>query len=140
MMDSFPSTTILSPSSSPASCCCHHRCSFLCNETSSHLMSSPSSSLYLSFVSWNCSCLMPKRSILIVFLLVMLDLASSSPLIPTASPPSSSALSSKIDCLIDSKKGFSNSANVYQCSPSQRCCFEYAKPSCCGSKPTTLIL
>lgn len=79
-------------------------------------------------------------------LMLLLDLTSSSVVLPSSAsssaslPSSSPLLSSKIDCLIDSKKGFSNSANVYQCARSQKCCFEYAKPSCCGSKPATLIL
>lgn len=46
----------------------------------------------------------------------------------------------KIDCLIDETKGYKNAANVYQCSSRQTCCFEYAKPSCCGSKPTLQIM
>lgn len=47
---------------------------------------------------------------------------------------------SKIDCMIDAKKGFNNPTNVYQCHVTQKCCLEYAKPSCCGSKSTTQIM
>ena len=51
-----------------------------------------------------------------------------------------SANGDKIDCLIDEKKGSSNPANVYQCPSRQSCCLEYARPSCCGSKPASLIM
>ena len=47
---------------------------------------------------------------------------------------------SKIDCMIDPAKGFTNPTNVYQCHVTQKCCLEYAKPSCCGSKSTTQIM
>lgn len=46
----------------------------------------------------------------------------------------------KVECLIDETKGFKNAANIYQCASRQTCCFEYAKPSCCGSKPTVQIM
>lgn len=46
----------------------------------------------------------------------------------------------KVECLIDESKGFKNAANIYQCASRQTCCFEYARPSCCGSKPTLQIM
>lgn len=46
----------------------------------------------------------------------------------------------KVECAIDKSKGFKNAANIYQCASHQTCCFEYAKPSCCGSKPTLQIM
>lgn len=47
---------------------------------------------------------------------------------------------SKVDCMINPSKGFYNPTNVYQCHVTQKCCLEYAKPSCCGSKSTTQIM
>lgn len=83
---------------------------------------------------------------LVYFLLLVLpvDLTSASPLSSKSSlsleTSTEKVSQDKIDCLIDQKKGFSNPSNVYQCPRIQRCCFEYAKPSCCGSKPVSLIL
>lgn len=44
------------------------------------------------------------------------------------------------ECLVDAKIGFSDPANVYQCKPPLKCCFEYSKPSCCGNKPSWQIM
>lgn len=46
----------------------------------------------------------------------------------------------KMDCLVNHSKGFSDPKNVYQCRAPLKCCFEYSKPSCCGSKPFWQIL
>lgn len=93
------------------------------------------SSSFLSFHLQQSSTMMISRTMsvsffLCVFLLSQLDWAYAAP----------SSAEGKIDCLIDSQKGFSNPANVYQCQAGQKCCEEFAKPSCCGSKPTTLIM
>lgn len=48
--------------------------------------------------------------------------------------------SDKIDCLIDSSKGFNDPQNVYQCQLFQVCCLEYNQASCCGYKPTRQIV
>lgn len=44
------------------------------------------------------------------------------------------------DCLINEKLGFSDPANVYICKKPLKCCFEWNKPSCCGSKPSFQIM
>lgn len=90
---------------------------------------------------WSCPSILHvnKGVAVVMHLIVLLELTSSTP-VSSSLPSASPVVSAKIDCLIDSKKGYSNPANVYQCARSQRCCFEYAKPSCCGSKPSTLIL
>ena len=43
-------------------------------------------------------------------------------------------------CLVDKRLGFTDPDNVYQCKPPLKCCFEYSKPSCCGSKPSWQIM
>ncbi len=45
-----------------------------------------------------------------------------------------------MDCLINEDRGYSDPTNIYQCKNELKCCLEYAKPSCCGSKPAAQIL
>ncbi|CAG2169260.1 unnamed protein product [Oppiella nova] len=46
----------------------------------------------------------------------------------------------KFDCLIDQKVGYEDPSNIYQCKDTENCCIEFARPSCCKSKPGIQIV
>lgn len=43
-------------------------------------------------------------------------------------------------CLVNPALGYGDPANVYECKPPLKCCTEFSKPSCCGSKPSWKII